>query len=179
MVKIFMTQLNGYFKKIAENEEMSIEDGARLLAQAIIGDGRILIHGFDEMEAIVFEATKGQETLPKAERLMQNESIRGDIDDTDRVLLVTRFSNDEQAIALAKELKEQNLSIVGISAVVNGEEHSLADVVDVHIDSKLVKPLIPKEDGTRFGFPATMTALFAYYCLFFTMKEILDEYEEV
>ena len=93
MIKILLTQLNGYFNKLAESEEMAIEDGARLLAQAIMGDGRLLIHGFDEMEAVVLEATKGKETLSKAEPLIENGTIRSDIDDTDRVLLVARFSN--------------------------------------------------------------------------------------
>lgn len=176
MIKILLTQLNGYFKNLAENEETAIEDGARLLAQAIMGDGRLLIHGFDEMEAVVLEATKGQETLPKAEPLIENGTIRSDIDNTDRVLLIARFCNDERAIALAEQLRGQ-VPVVAISATV-GEGRSLADAVDVHIDSKLTKPLIPKDDGTRFGFPALMTALFAYYCLFFTIHEILDEHDE-
>ncbi|MBA2874449.1 DUF2529 domain-containing protein [Thermaerobacillus caldiproteolyticus] len=178
-MKIFVTQLTGYLQKIAEKEEMSIEDGARLLAQAIIGEGRILLHGFEEMEAVVVEATKGQEKLPKVERLMQHGRIRDDIDETDCILLITRFSNDEKAIEVATHVKEKGSQIVAISAVVHDEGASLADVADVHIDSKLIKPLIPKDDGTRFGFPAVITALFAYYCLFFTISEILEEYEEI
>ncbi|WP_027408047.1 DUF2529 domain-containing protein [Anoxybacteroides tepidamans] len=177
-MKIFMTQLNGYLKKLAEEEDIAIEDGARLLSQAIMGAGRILIHGFDEMEAVVLEAIKGKETLPKVERLMENGQVRTDIDHTDRVLLITRFSNDERAIALAEQLQTLGVATVGISAAINGEEQSLVDAVDIHIDSKLTKPLIPKDDGTRFGFPAVMTALFAYYCLFFTIIEILDEYNQ-
>jgi len=176
MLKIFLTQLNGYFKKLAEEEEMAIEDGARLLAQAVIGDGRLFIHGLDEMEAVVADATKGKDALPKAEPLFENGTLRHDIDETDRVLLIARLANDERAIALAEQLSGK-VPVVAISADVEGER-SLADVVDVHIDSKLTKPLIPKEDGTRFGFPAVMTALFAYYCLFFTIHEILEEYRE-
>ncbi|RBN40554.1 DUF2529 domain-containing protein, partial [Priestia megaterium] len=33
------------------------------------------------------------------------------------------------------------------------------------------------EDGSRFGFPAMMVALYAYYGLTFTLKEIVEEYE--
>jgi uncharacterized phosphosugar-binding protein len=175
MLKIFMTQLSGYFKKIAEQEEFNLEDGARLLAQAVFGDGHIYIHGFHEMEAVVLEAIKGQEPMPKAKKLIENGAL-AKVNETDRILLVTRFSNDKEAIALAQLLKEKGLQIVGLSAVVNESNLSLADYVDVHIDTKLVKPLIPDEDGNRFGFPAIMTALFAYYGLYFTMKEILEEY---
>ncbi|MBB3908280.1 DUF2529 domain-containing protein [Anoxybacteroides rupiense] len=177
MMKVFSTQLTGYFKKLAEQEEMAIEDGARLLAQALIGDGRILIHGFDEMESVALTAIKGAEMLPKAAPLMKHGTIRADMNETDRVLLITRFSNDERAIALTEQLIQQNIPVVAISAAVP-QEPSLADVADVHIDSKLVKPLIPKDDGTRFGFPAVMMALFAYYCLFFTIHEIFEEYNE-
>jgi uncharacterized phosphosugar-binding protein len=176
-VKIFSTQMIGYLKKIAEEEEMAFEDGARLLAQALIGDGRILLHGFHEMEAVVIEALYGQDKLPKAVRLMENGHLRHDIDETDRVLLIARFSNDKDAIRLAERLKQQGLEIAAISAVVKDEQPSLVDIVDVHIDSKLVKPIIPKDDGSRIGFPTVITASFAYYCLLLTIYDILEEYE--
>ena len=34
MLKMFTTQLSGLFNRIFDKEELSIEDGARLLAQA-------------------------------------------------------------------------------------------------------------------------------------------------
>ncbi|SFA42305.1 protein of unknown function [Parageobacillus thermantarcticus] len=176
-MKIFATQMIGYLKKIAEEEEMALEDGARLLAQAIVGDGRILLHGFHEMEAVVIEALYGHDKLPKAVRLMENGHLRNDIDETDRILLIARFSNDQDAIRLAERLKEQGLEIAAISAVVKDEQPSLVDVVDVHIDSKLLKPIIPKDDGSRIGMPTVITASFAYYCLLLTIYDILEEYE--
>jgi uncharacterized phosphosugar-binding protein len=176
-VKIFTTQMIGILQKIAAEEELALEDGARLLAQAIIGDGRILLHGFHEMEAVVIEALCGQDKLPKAARLMENGHLRNDIDETDRVLLVTRFSNDKDAINLAEQLKEKGLEIAAISAVVKDEQPSLVDIVDVHIDSKLPKPIIPRDDGSRIGFPTVITASFAYYCLLLTIYDILEEYE--
>jgi phosphopantothenoylcysteine synthetase/decarboxylase len=175
MLKIFTTQLTGLFKKMSEQEEFAFEDGARLLAQASLGEGKILIHGFNEMEAIVFEALHGAEPLPKADRLFINGQLT-EIDETDRILLITRFSSDKEAIALAKQLREQGHWLVAISAVTETSSPSLVDYVDVHIDTKLTKPLIPDEDGSRFGFPSVMMALFAYHGLVLTMKEILSEY---
>ena len=35
--------------------EMNIEDSARLLAQALVGDGFIYLHGTNEMEGVVAE----------------------------------------------------------------------------------------------------------------------------
>ncbi|MDX8363667.1 DUF2529 domain-containing protein [Cytobacillus sp. IB215665] len=175
MLKIFTTQLTGLFKKITDNEEDHIEDGARLLAQAIIGDGSIYVLGIHEMEAIAIEASIGTEPLPKIKRLSMHDDFTS-IHQTDRVLLVTRYSTDEKAIESASSLMNLSIPIVAISADSSKEnETSLTDLVDVHIDTKLIKPLIPNSDGTRFGLPTMMAALFAYYGLAYTIEEIIDE----
>ncbi|MFC5775754.1 DUF2529 domain-containing protein [Ectobacillus antri] len=171
MLKIFSTQISGYFKRIAEQEEMNIEDGARILAQALVGDGRIHIYGSREMQAVVAEALYGAEPLQGAQELCMDE-----ITYADRVMIVSRFSTDEEAISLAKRLQEEGHAIVGISAVQEGTE-SLEQYVDAHIDTKLLKALIPDDEGVRYGFPSSIIALFAYYGLAFTVKEILSEYE--
>ncbi|QOR66538.1 DUF2529 domain-containing protein [Cytobacillus suaedae] len=179
MIKIFTTQLQGLFTKIQEKEQMAIEDGARLLAQAAIGEGTIYIHGFAEMEAVTLEATIGQEPMISAARLIDDTKQIAEVSPVDRVLLVSRFSTDEDAIKLAQELSSKGIEIVAISALVpNSEGPSLDKIVDIHIDSKLIKPLIPDEDGTRFGFPSIITALYAYYGLSFSIKEMVEEYLE-
>lgn len=177
MLKIFMTQLQGYFKKIHEQEEMNLEDGARVLAQASIGDGTIYIHGFSEMDAILTEAIYGAEPFQSAKPLYIDGKM-AELSQVDRVLLISRFSTDEEAIKVAKNLQENGYQTVAISALIEkAESESLVDFVDVHIDSKLTKAILPDEDGTRFGFPSIMTSLFAYYGLVFTIKEILSDYE--
>ena len=66
MLKIFSTQLNSLFKKVMEKEEFNMEDAARLLAQAAVGDGTIYIHGFGEMDGVTKEALNGIEPFIKA-----------------------------------------------------------------------------------------------------------------
>lgn len=179
MLKIFTTQLQGVFGRIAGNEDFSFEDGARLLAQASVGDGRIYIHGVKEMKAVEYEATQGAEPLAKAALLSDLESYH-ELTDTDRALIVSRFSTDEEAIETAKALKELGIEIVGISTVMEDDANETLDsIADVHIDMKLKKPLIPGDDGERFGFPSSMTALYVYFGLAFTIKEILDEQDEL
>jgi len=175
-MKIFSTQLTGVFSKIVEQEELAIEDSARLLSQAILSDGTVYIHGFEEMDAICSEAINGAEPLPSTKRLFENHQM-AIVSEIDRVLLITRFSTDENAISLAEELNKKGIPTVAISAVVKDSPKSLDQTVDFHIDSKLLKPLIPDEDGTRYGFPSTMAALFAYYNLAFTIRETIKEYE--
>ncbi|WP_453992942.1 DUF2529 domain-containing protein [Bacillus nitroreducens] len=177
MLKIFTTQLQGQFKRIMEHEEMNMEDGARILAQSVISDGNIWVHGFGEMAAVTTEALFGAEPLQSAKPLL-TDGKRNEIETVDSVLLITRFSTDEEAIKLAEELRSSGIQTVAISAKVKTEgERTLDKVVDIHIDSKLQKPLIPDEVGTRFGFPSVMTALYAYFGLKFTIKEMIEEFE--
>lgn len=175
-MKIFSTQLQGLFNRIIDQEEEMVEDGARLLAQAVLGEGQLYLHGFGEMEAVVIEATKGAESLPSSAKLIIDGKM-AQLTDRDRVLLITRYSTDQDALQLAEELAQRGVEIVAISALVKGEERSLDQLVDVHIDSKLVKALIPDDEGNRYGFPSIITALFAYYSLTYTLKEIIKEYE--
>ncbi|MGD6870793.1 DUF2529 domain-containing protein [Sutcliffiella horikoshii] len=185
MLKIFTTQLQGVFNRVGSSEEFAFEDAARLLAQAVVGDGRIYVHGVKEMKAVEAEATTGAEPLMSATLLSDLDSYH-DLTDTDRALIVSRFSTDEEAINTAKALKELGIEIVGISTVGEAEQvdvdsaeaaETLESLADVHIDMKLKKPLIPGDDGERFGFPSSMVALYVYHGLAFTLKEILEEQE--
>jgi predicted DNA-binding ribbon-helix-helix protein len=176
MMKIFTTQLNGYFNRISEKEELNIEDGARILAQGLIGDGKLFIHGFQEMEAIAIEATKGADAL-NAELLLSNGNLEN-ITSVDRVLVCSRYAHDQETIELAKAIAEKNIPFVTLGALDPKQEgETAADYSDVHIDTKLLKPLIPGDDGERFGFPSTMVGLYAYYAVLFTIKEMMEEYE--
>ncbi|MBN8433553.1 DUF2529 domain-containing protein [Priestia flexa] len=176
MLKIFTTQLSSYFKRIGEKEEFNLEDGARILAQAAIGEGNIYIYGVNEMQAVMYEATQSAEPLAHAKSLELNDISR--LTSVDRVLIVTRFSTDEKAVQVAHTLLEQGIPFVSIGAIpkeVQGD--SIHELADVHINTYLLQPLIPDDSGERFGFPALMTTLYAYYGLSFTLKEIMDENE--
>ncbi|MBY0025891.1 DUF2529 domain-containing protein [Priestia aryabhattai] len=176
MLKIFTTQLSGFFKRIEEQEEFQFEDAARILAQASVGEGFIYIYGVEEMHAITLEALSSAEPLSQTKALPLHELDQ--LTSVDRVLLVSRFSTDHKAVEIAERLKKRDIPFVSIAAVPKEiVDSSLTALADAHIDTKLLKPLIPGEDGSRFGFPAMMVALYAYYGLIFTLKEIVEEYE--
>lgn len=178
MLKMFSTQLTGLFKRVAEKEEFSFEDGARLLAQASAGDGSIYIFGTKEMKAIEFEAFEGAEPLTGAKILAADQLDV--LTDADRVVIFTRTSLDPAAIELAEKLQEKNISFVAVSTVPDGNEGNgnLAEMADVHIDLGLKKALLPDESGNRFGYPSSIAALFVYYGLKFTIDEMMAEYLE-
>ncbi|MGQ0451938.1 DUF2529 family protein [Bacillus sp. SS-TM] len=154
--------------------QLTFEDSARLLAQALVGDGFIYLHGTNEMEGVVAEALFGAEPMKQAKRLFENGK-EVEVTSADRVLLISRFSTDEAVVEIAKKLQEEGHSIVGISALQEGTE-SLERYTDVHIDTKLLKGLIPDDEGNRYGFPSLIVALFAYHGIKFTIDEMLNEY---
>lgn len=175
MLKIFQTQLVGYFKTIEEKNEFQYEEAARLLASSILGDGNVFFHGLEEMNAVAENAIIGPEPFPKAQRLMKNGELAS-LTPLDQVIIVSRFSSDKEAIQLAERILETGATVIGISAVMN-EGDSLEKIANFHINSALNAPIIPTDDGNKVGFPSVITAMYAYYGLFFVIKEILEEYE--
>jgi Domain of unknown function (DUF2529) len=175
MLKMFSTQLSGLFKRIQDKEELAMEDSARLLAQAVVGSGKLYLFATNEMKAVAFEATEGQEPLKKGAIWNACDSL-DDISEADRFLIISRYSTDEEAVNMGKSLVDKGIPFAAISTVLS-EEEGLVDLADVHIDLTLKKGLLPDEVGNRFGFPASMAALFAYYGIRFIIDEILEEYE--
>lgn len=173
---MFATQLQGVFQKIETKESIHLEEGARLLSQALVGDGKIFIKGFGELQSVELIATLGPEPLKRARTFNKNTNME-EICSMDRVLLVARHSNDVEAIEFAKKLIEREVPIVAITTIVNQDTESLNELVDVHIDTHLTRGLLPDEVGGRFGLPTSLIALYTYYGLSFTIQEIVDEYE--
>jgi len=173
MLKMFTTQLTGLFKRLEEKEEYSFEDGARLLAQAPVGDGSIYIFTTKEMKAVEFEALEGAEPFSGAKIFDSVEELT----ESDRVLMFTRYSNDESGLKLAEQLREKGIPFVAVATSVPGGE-LLQESADLLIDLRLTKALLPDDEGNRYGYPSSMAALFVYYGLKFTIEEILAEYEE-
>lgn len=171
MLKMFTTQLTGLFQRIADKEAEQIEDGARLLAQAVIGEGRIYIKGFQEMKAVEAEAIAGADAFS----CCQPFDSAGEITESDRVLLVSRFAHDPEALAAAAALEEQGIPFVAVAGLISEEEHSLHETADVFINTKLTKGLLPDENGGRTGFPSSLAALYIYFSLKLTIDEILQE----
>ncbi|HWJ76896.1 MAG TPA: DUF2529 domain-containing protein [Niallia sp.] len=174
MLKMFSTQLSGLFKRLQDNNEEAIEDSARLLAQAIVSEGRIYVYATDEMAGVIDEAIYGLEPLANIEEWKGQslDSVRS----SDRFLLFSRTSSDEEILRFATELEEAHISFIAVSS--NGtESNELQELADVHIDLKLTKPLLPDDEGNRYGYPSLIAALFVYHGIKFTIDEIVKEYD--
>lgn len=171
MLKMFSTQLAGLFNRLMEKEEFSIEDGARLLTQAAAREGKIYIFGTGEMKAVELEAVYGEEPLQSAAIL----SKETEVESADRVLIVSRYADDEEAVKMAGIIQEKGIPFVAISTVRN-ENEGLNTFADVHIDLRIKKGLLPDDVGNRIGYPTSMAALYIYFGLKFTIEEILEDY---
>ena len=104
----FFNSIKWLFLQSFSKEEMNIEDSARLLAQALVGDGFIYLHGTNEMEGVVAEALFGAEPMKQAKRLFENGK-EAEVTSADRVLLISRFSTDEAVVEIAKTTRRGTL----------------------------------------------------------------------
>ncbi|MEQ6377029.1 DUF2529 family protein [Bacillaceae bacterium S4-13-58] len=172
MLKMLSTQITGKFLEIMETEQYHIEDAARSLSQAIIGQGTLYWFGFGEMHALIDEVVHGAETLPSS-KIFQSDI---ELHPMDRVVIATRFADHKDAMSLAKNIQESEAQVISLSAIRN-DEHSLKQVADIHINTKITEPLLPLENS-RACFPSVMTMLYAYYGLVLTTREILADHEE-
>ncbi|KAB7671861.1 DUF2529 family protein [Bacillus sp. B1-b2] len=175
MLKMFSTQLSGMFKRLYEQNEEKLEDSARLLAQSIIGEGKIYIFTTDEMAGVQHEAINGLEPLFNLEG-WNNQDITS-VTMSDRFLLISRSSSDEKILHLAKQLEKAQIPFIVISSIMEAEESTIQDIADVFIDLKLKKPLLPDDEGNRYGYPSLIAALYIYHGMKFTVDEIVKEYD--
>lgn len=172
MLKMFTTQLSGLLKRIQEQNEFAIEDSARLIAQSLVGEGQLYIYGENEMEVIFPEALHSSEPFKEVQRWKGEDSLTL----SDRVIIFSRYSHDKAAVQAGKSLLEKGIPFVAVSTHVSSEQANLVGLADTHIDLNLKKPLLPDEEGNRFGYPASIAALYVYYALKFTVGEILEDY---
>lgn len=170
MLKIFTTQLFGVFRKIQETEEDRIEDCARLVAQSVIGDGMIYVKGFDELDAIVHVIMESEEKIPSVAPYQDNMELEPE----DCLLIFSKTADDDRSKALLETARSNGASTVSLGAVEDGNEPGINEF---HIDTKLLKGLVPDDEGRRIGYPVFMCALYAYYALYFTVSEMLEEYD--
>lgn len=173
MLKIFTTQLNGVFNTIAK-DEFSIEDAARLLAQAVIGDGHIYIHGFQEMQGAAHQAMHGIEPMSHCKPLFVDGQL-ADITEVDRVLLFSRYNDDSEAVKLAEEFSNMNVPFVAISTITDPDIKGIQHFADIHINLQLKRGLVPTDTGKRIGFPSLLVALYTFEIINLTLKEVLED----
>ncbi|AXI01115.1 DUF2529 family protein [Sporosarcina sp. PTS2304] len=170
-MKIVTTQIRGLLERIADEQEENIDETARLLAQALVGEGRIMIASFDEMEAVTATALHGAEPLYGAIRytaeLLPTKA--------DRVWILARNANHPDALALARQLADQFIPFAAVTASVADESNELAELAFTYISTGLKKGLLPGPTGERIVQPHALATLFIYEAVKLSLDEMLAD----
>ena len=159
-MKMLITQLTGLFQRISKQEE-AIEDTARLLAQAAVGEGTIYLAAFGELKAVAAAAIHGAEPLPNVKEWYPDSIVTS----ADRVWILAQQDEGDE---LAGRLADAFIPFALLSA--QSKEDELASAfVSLNID----KGLLPAEDGGRTVVPHAMGALFVYHAVKMAIDEML------
>lgn len=167
-MKMLTTQLSGLLDRIATNNNEAIEETARLLAQATVGEGRVIIAGFDELEAVRLVAMNSEKTFDGAVQYTPGM----DIGHADRVWIFTRSAEHPQALELARSLAVDFIPFAVVTPE-KGEESELFDLAMTYISTGLTRGLLPGENGERIVQPHALAALFIYEAVKIAYDEML------
>lgn len=169
-MKMLTTQISGLLQRIIANNEESIEETARLLAQATIGEGRVILACFGELKAVQFVATAGNHNLYGAVRYEPGMKI----ETQDRVWILSQHGEDENALSLARSLAEDFMPFAAVSSV-KAEDYELADLATTYISTGLKRGLLPGDDGKRIVEPQAIAGLFIYEAVKISYDEMVVE----
>ncbi|QUW21148.1 DUF2529 family protein [Sporosarcina sp. Marseille-Q4063] len=169
-MKMLTTQISGLLQRIIGNNEDSIEETARLLAQATIGEGRVILACFGEMKAVGLVAVEGVDKLVGAVPYEQGMNIGSQ----DRVWILTRTARDEAALSLARILDDEFIPFAAVSSG-SADDNELAELATTYISTGLTRGLLPGEDGNRIVEPQALAGLFIYEAVKISYDEMVLE----
>jgi len=169
MSKILTTQLSGLLQRITQSEEESIEETARLLAQAAIGEGNVYFACFGEMQVVGLNALQGVERFAKLLPWTADTVVS----EADRICIFTRNAHDQEALALAQKLNEQFIPFAAVASEVANAENPLADLAYTYISTRMRGGLLPNDLGERIVVPHAIAALFVYEAVKIAYDEML------
>ncbi|WP_026672773.1 DUF2529 family protein [Alkalihalobacterium bogoriense] len=170
MLQIFQTQFIGVLKQIKDQEE-TIEECGRALAQAVVGEGTIYIIADKEMTPIASAIVHADKTNQMEALDKENIAI---ITPADRVVYFTSYSSAGD-MAMIESLLERHITVIGIA----GKDHPGIDqICDFFINMFLVHGLVPTDEGERIGQPFVSVGLYVFELLSLALTDILSEYEE-
>lgn len=170
MSKILATQLSGLFQKIIQREEFSIEETARLLAQAAVGQGSVYLACFDEMTAIEMNALHCTEPFYKLLPWSEHTKLTG----ADRVCIFTRSCHHHDVLTLARKLFDAFIPFAVVASEPANEDNELANLAYTYISTGIIKGIMPNDTGERVVIPHTMASLFVYEAIKLTYDEIIS-----
>lgn len=176
MYRHFSQILIEHLEKLSESLTDEIEDIARLLAQALVGEGDIYFFAEGEMKGVFLQAVYGKEPLRPVERV--KELTKGQVTQltsADRVLLIGRSAEDEPILSIARYLYDEHIPFAAIASTAK-KETPLDDLADIYIDMSLADGLIPKGFAPISGHPDLLVALFLFHQIHFQLEDLFADF---
>lgn len=176
MSKILTTQLTGLLQRIGQSEEGAVEETARLLAQASIGQGIVYFAGFGEFEAVVHNALTSAEPFTNAARWTKDTVV----EEADRVIIFTRNGNDAEAVALATQLNDAFIPFSAVASEVASAENALSELAYTYISLKMRGGILPHPTklGERIVMPHLIAALYIYEAMKMEYDEMIHDEDD-
>lgn len=176
-MKILTTQLTGLFQRISQSEEEAIEETARLLAQASVGEGKIYFACFDELQAVELHALQGSEPIKNLAKWTPDTVIT----DVDRVCIFTKSCENSNALALAKQLSEEFIPFAAVASEKVDENNVLSELAYTYVSMKIRGGILPHPTklGERTVVPHLIAALFIYEAIKLNYDEMMTDDEDV
>ncbi|SOC34710.1 DUF2529 family protein [Ureibacillus acetophenoni] len=176
-MKILTTQLTGLLQRISQSEEEAIEETARLLAQASVGEGKVYFACFDGLEGVELNALHNSEPFYQLEKWTPDTVIN----DVDRVCIFTKSSQNEDALALAKQLAEEFIPFAAVASEKPDEGNELSELAYTYISMKVRGGILPHPTklGERTLIPHLFSALFVYEAIKLSYDEIIFDDDEL
>ncbi|MFP7200551.1 DUF2529 family protein [Lysinibacillus halotolerans] len=175
MSKILSTQMSGLFQRIIQSEEEAIEETARLLAQASVGQGNVYFACFGELQPIEIKALEKTEPFANLSKWTPDTPIT----DADRVCIFTASCEDQEALNLAKELYEEFIPFAVVAPEQQSDNNELSNLAYTYVSTKVRGGILPHpvKLGERIVIPHLMAALFIYEAIKLNYDEIIFDDE--
>ncbi len=170
-MKMLTTQIGGLFQRLAENNEEAIEETARLLAQATIGEGKVIFAGFDELSTVYTVSQNELDPFIGATEYQSNKEINT----PDRVWILTKSAKDPRALKLARALSLQFIPFAALAIEKEDKDNELAHLAATYISTGLTKGLLPGDDGQRMVQPHALATLFVYEAVKIAYDEMVTD----
>lgn len=173
MFKMLTTQLTGLYQRVLQTEEDNIEDAARLLAQAGIGEGNIYFACFGELQAIEDNAVLSEAPFAKLARYTSDVTLT----DADRVCIFTPHADNEEAIALANYCNDNFIPFAVVASEKASDDNVLSELAYVYISLKVRGGLLPHPTDLtkRVVMPHLLAALFVYEAMKLSYDEMVED----
>lgn len=169
MMKILATQFNGKLQTLTKQED-ELFDVVRLLAQALVGQGKVYLDAYGEFEGLYPMLSDGPDQMKRVTRIKDHKTLHA----VDRVLIFTPDTERSDLLAsLARyDAWHTPYAIITLGDVTETLERSIAPLA-----LKFNKGLLPAEDGSRHGLPSLALGAFLLTHILTQLQEMTEEWE--